>query len=265
MGKKNLSVLHVAMECHPYSKVGGMADVVGALPAALREVDLDARVLTPYYPQVHKGEVGGEIGAFDVWVGDAPHYVRLLSAGEHAVLVDQPTAYDRPGVYDNPFTGEGFDDSLYRCLVLQQAARVAIRDGLLEADVVHCHDNHTGLLPVYRRDDGGPPTVFTIHNLAYQGLYGGDQFWLTGLARDRLHGHSPFEFFGDLSLMKSAITHADVVTTVSPSYADEILRPEHGHGLDGVLRWLGDRLVGVLNGIDVDVWDPGRDPHLAAR
>ncbi len=255
-------VWHVSMECVPFSKVGGMADVVGALPAALRGVGVDARVLTPYYPQLYRGEVGAEVGAFDVWIGDAPHRVRLLEAGPHTVLVDQPTAFDRPGVYDDPTRGEGFDDSLFRCLVLQLAARVAFQRGILEADIVHCHDNHTGILPAYVKDDGGPKSVFTIHNLAYQGVYGADQFWLTGLSSDRFYGHSAFEYYGDLSLMKSGLLHADLVTTVSPSYAAEIVRPEFGQGLDGALRGLGERLVGVINGIDTDLWNPATDELL---
>ena len=259
-----LRVCHVSMECVPFSKVGGMADVVGALPAALRGVGVEASVLTPYYPQVHTDPVGEELGAFDVWIGDAPHRVRLVRGDEHVILVDQPTAYDRPGIYDDPHTGEGFQDSLYRCLVLQLAARVALQRGLIEADVVHCHDNHTGVLPAYLKDDGGPPTVFTIHNLAYQGVYGADQFWLTGISSDRFYGHSGFEYYGDFSLMKSGLSFADLVTTVSPSYAEEIVRPEFGQGLDGVLRGLGDRLAGVINGIDTDLWDPSSDPMLPA-
>jgi starch synthase len=180
------------------------------------------------------------------------------------VLVDQPAAFDRDGVYGDPRTGEGYGDSLFRCVVLQQAARIALRDGHLSADVVHCHDNHTGLLPAYLRDDGGPRSVFTIHNLAYQGLYGAGDFWLTGFHTERFYGHSAFEFFGDLSLMKSGILHADVVTTVSPSYAEEIVRPEHGHGLDGVLRLPSVDLRGILNGIDTALWDPEHDRALPA-
>jgi len=259
-----VEVLHVSMECVPFAKVGGMADVVGALPAVLGEAGVGCRVLAPHYPQLYRGPVGPELASFDVRIGDALHHVRLLEAGDWGVLVDQPTAYDRPGVYDDPHTGEGFSDSLFRCIVLNQAARIALHAGYLKADVVHCHDNHTGLLPVYLKDDGGPPTVFTVHNLAYQGLYGGAEFWLTGLNPGRFYGHSAFEFYGDLSLMKTGLLHADRVTTVSPSYAAEIVQPEHGHGLDGVLRLLGDRLSGILNGIDTGVWNPGADPLLPA-
>ena len=260
-----IRVLHVAMECVPFSKVGGMADVVGALPAALKRAGVEATVFTPYYPQLYAGEIRGQLAAFDVVVGEAAHAVRLLDAGPHAILVDQTTAFDRPGVYDDPRTGEGFGDSLFRCLVLQQAARVAVRAGHVAADIVHCHDNHTGLLPVYLKDDGGPPSVLTIHNLAYQGIYGADDFWLTGLSPDRFYGHSAFEYFGDLSMMKAGLLHADRVTTVSPNYAAEIVQPEHGHGLDGVLRLLDDRLVGILNGIDTKAWNPGADAHLPAH
>jgi len=259
-----MRVLHVAMECFPFSKVGGMADVTGALPGVLDELGIECRVLTPYYPQLYKGPVGKEIAAFDVWVGSAAHRVRLLETEPYGILVDLPTAYDRAGVYDDP-SAHGYGDNLFRCLVLCQATRAAIRQGVFAADIVHCHDSHTAFVPVYLKDDGGPPTVFTIHNLAYQGIYGPQDFWLTGLDPKRFYGHSAFEYFGDLNLMKTGILHADLVTTVSPSYAKEIVTPEHGHGLDGVLRLLGDRLVGILNGIDERVWDPATDPHLPAK
>ncbi|MHC4550429.1 MAG: glycogen synthase GlgA [Planctomycetota bacterium] len=259
-----MRVLHVSMECVPFSKVGGMADVVGALPGALEGFDIQCRVLTPHYPRLFDGAVGQEVAAFDVYVGNTPHAVRLLRAAPHGILVDQPTAFDRPAVYDDPRTGEAFGDSLFRSLVLQQAARIAVRDGYVRADLVHCHDNHTGLVPVYLRDDGGPPTVFTVHNLAYQGLHDGADFWLTNLAAHRFFGHSAFEFYGDLSLLKAGLLHADAITTVSPAYAAEILTPEHGHGLDGVLGLREGDLVGILNGIDDRVWDPASDPSLPA-
>ena len=260
-----MRVLHVAMECFPFSKVGGMADVTGALPGVLGGLGIECRVLTPYYPQIHKGAVGKELAVFDVWIGSAAHRVRLLEAAPFGILVDQRTAFDRAGVYDDPASGHGFWDNLFRCLVLCQAARLAVRQGVYAADVVHCHDNHTGFVPVYLKDDMGPPTVFTIHNLAYQGICGGGDFWLTGLDPKRFYGHSAFEYFGDLNLMKAGILHADLVTTVSPSYAKEIVTPEHGHGLDGVLRLLGDRLTGILNGIDDAAWDPSTDPNLPAH
>jgi len=257
-----MRVLHVAMECFPFSKVGGMADVAGALPAVLKDLGVECKVLTPYYPQLFKEPPGKEIAAFDVQVGSTPHRVRLLETGDYGILVDQPTAFNRGGVYDDPASGSAYWDNLFRCLVLCQAARLAVRQGVFAADVVHCHDNHTGFVPVYLKDDGGPPTVFTIHNLAYQGIYGAGEFWLTGLDPKRFHGHSAFEYFGDLNLLKSGVSYADLVTTVSPSYAKEIVTPEHGHGLDGALRLLGDRLLGILNGIDEHVWDPETDPNL---
>jgi starch synthase len=257
-----LKVLHVSMECVPWSKVGGMADVVGALPAALRARGCSASVLTPWYPQLHGPHGGKTIAEFDVDIGGWKHPVRLVRAARHVVLVDQPTAFDRPGVYADPITGEGWSDSLFCCLVLQQAARAAVRDGILPCDLVHCHDNHTGLLPTYLKDDGGPPSVYTIHNLAYQGRYAADRFALTGLDPSRFFGHAAFEFHGDFSLMKAGIVMADLVTTVSPGYAEEVVREEEGQGLDGVLRARGDRFVGILNGIDVKEWDPAKDKRL---
>jgi len=239
-----------------------MADVVGSLPEALRGLGHACTVLTPHYPKILKQPAGKELAAFPVKVGDSFHAVRLLEGGEGAVLVDQPTAFDRAGIYNDPRTGEGYGDSLFRCLVLQQAAREALRTGVLAADVVHCHDNHTGILPAYLKDDGGPKSLLTIHNLAYQGRYGGKEFWLTGLDPSRFFGHAAFEYHGDLSLLKAGILHADLVTTVSPSYAAEIVQPEHGFGLDGVLRSIGGKLSGVLNGVDTQAWNPSTDTQI---
>ncbi|MHC4955676.1 MAG: glycogen synthase, partial [Planctomycetota bacterium] len=262
-----LRVLHVSMECVPYSKVGGMADVVGSLPAALRDVGWYAAVMTPYYPRLFK--LPGkrrvkELASFDVEVGGTAHPVRLLAVDKHTVLVDQPTAYDRDGVYADPATGVGYSDSLFQCLVLQQAARVALRDGVLKADIVHCHDNHTGMLPAFLRDDNGPRSVFTIHNLAYQGRYSAESFVNTGLDPERFQ-HSAFEFHGDFSLMKAGLEMSDLVTTVSPGYAAEVLQPDEGEGMDGVLRARGERFIGIINGIDTEIWDPATDPLLPAN
>jgi len=253
------------MECLPYSKVGGMADVVGSLPAAQRELGCDSRVLTPLYPRIYKGKVGKELGSFEIDIGGTMHPVRLLRAGRHAVLVDQPTAFDRDGIYADPKTGVGWSDSLFQCLVLQQAARTALREGLLAADIVHCHDNHTGLLPAYLKQDDGPASVFTIHNLAYQGLYPPEDFAITGIGAEHFVAQSPFEFHGNFSLMKAGLELADLVTAVSPGYAAEILREEDGEGLDGVLRARGDRFVGIINGIDTAMWDPASDALLPAN
>jgi len=242
-----------------------MADVVGSLPAAQRELGWSASVVTPYYPRIYKGKVGKEIGSFDVYVGDTPHHVVLRRAGRYTVLVDQPTAFDRDGIYADPLTGVGHEDSLFQCLVLQQAVRTALREGLLKADIVHCHDNHTGLVPTYLRDDGGPKTVFTIHNLAYQGRYPAEDFAITGLDPARFFPHCEFEFHGTFSLMKAGLEVADLVTAVSPGYAGEVVREEDGEGLDGVLRARGDRFVGIINGIDTALWDPASDPLLHAN
>jgi len=239
-----------------------MADVVGALPAALRAHRCTGTVLTPWYPQIHGPHGGKVVAEYPIDIGGWSHAIRLIKVGRDAILVDEDAAFGRAGVYADPVTGEGYSDSLFRCLVLQQAARAAVRDGHVACDVVHCHDNHTGMLPAYLKDDGGPPSVFTIHNLAYQGRYGSDQFALTGLDPSRFFGHSAFEYHGDFSLMKSGIVMADLVTTVSPGYAEEVLRPEEGHGLDGVLRERGDRFIGILNGIDTKEWDPSSDPRL---
>ena len=266
-GRPRRSVLLIGSEARPFSKTGGLADVLGALPPALQRLGWDATVVLPRYRGVSAGSL---VETFPVTVGgymrDAGFYEAPLADGAHAVLVDCPDLYDRPGLYTVDNTD--YPDNARRFAFLVRAAlEFAARRGT-GPSVVHAHDWQAALAPVYLRSIyashpvlGGTPSVFTIHNLAYQGNFEAD--WLPRLdlgwdqfAVDRL------EFYGRVSFLKGAINDARIVTTVSRRYAEEIQTPAFGVGFDGILRARAANLVGILNGIDVSEWDPARDPFL---
>ncbi len=264
------SVLMIGSEALPFSKTGGLADVLGALPRALARLGWDVTVVIPR----HRGSEGGmPIERFPIAVGGYTADVRFLEApledGATVVLVDVPELYDRDNLY---VAADGLDypDNPRRFAVLVRAAlEFAARRGEPPA-IIHGHDWQAGLAPVYLKTlYAGHPmlsdvsTVFTIHNLAYQGNFPAD--WLPRLdlpwdllAIDRL------EFWGQISFLKGGINDSDLVTTVSPTYADEIQTSEFGCGFEGILRRRADRLIGVLNGIDEQRWDPANDSYLPA-
>jgi starch synthase len=261
------SVLFVGSEATPFSKTGGLADVLGSLPSALQRLGWDATIVLPRY----RGVVAGSLSAaFPVSVGgytrEARFYTAPLADGARAVLVDNPDLYDRPGLY----TVENIDypDNARRFAFLVRAALEFAGRAATAPSVVHAHDWQAGLAPVYLRTVyathavlAGTPSVFTIHNLAYQGSFQPDWLPRLDLGWDQL---SPdrLEFYGRISFLKGGISDADVITTVSRRYAQEIQTPAFGFGFDGILRAHANNLVGVLNGIDVNEWDPRRDSFL---
>ena len=261
------SVLLIGSEARPFAKTGGLADVLGALPPALQRLGWDATVALPRYRGVSAGTLSE---TFPVTVGgytrDAGFYEAPLADGARALLIDCPDLYDRPGLYSVDNTD--YPDNARRFAFLSRAAlEYAARRGAGPA-VVHAHDWQAGLAPVYLKTLyaahpvlGGTPSVFTIHNLAYQGVFEPD--WLPRLdlgwdqfAIDRL------EFYGRISVLKGGINDATAITTVSRRYAEEIQTPAFGFGFDGILRARAADLVGILNGIDTGEWDPAHDPFL---
>ncbi len=266
------SVLMIGSEAVPFAKTGGLADVLGALPLSLSRLGWDVTLAVPRYRGVTGGDlaervsiaVGGEVfsvGFFVATIGDAAHPVR-------AVLVDAPELYDRTGLY--AADDHDYADNARRFALLARAAlEFSARRGL-RPTVVHAHDWQAGLALVYLKTLyarhpvlGGTPSVFTIHNLAYQGLFDADWLPRLGLPPSLLSPDG-LEFWGQISLLKGGINEADAITTVSPRYAEEIQTPEFGCGFEGVLHRRSADLVGILNGIDVDEWDPERDPRLPA-
>jgi starch synthase len=267
------TVLHVCTEVYPLLKTGGLADVTGALPGAQRGL-CDPRLLLPGLPALKAGIDGLEaVATLPARFGAAD--ARLLrgtmpDGATIAYVVDCPSLYGRPG---NPYadaSGIPYPDNYLRFALLGWvAARMA--QGLDPAwlpKVLHCHDWHAGLAPAYvaaaRRATGRAlaGTVFTVHNLAYQGSFAAGVFGELGLPGD-FFGIEGAEFYGQVSFLKAGLYYADCITTVSPSYAREITTPEQGCGLDGLLRLRARDLHGILNGIDGTVWDPMHDAAIA--
>lgn len=268
-GFSPVKALYLTSEIYPLAKTGGLADVSASLPAALRAYGIDARVLLPGYPEAlerssHLREVArlGNVAGY----GKTRILETLLPDGSVPVwLVDCPALYNRDGGLYQTKEGEAWADNAQRFALLNYAA-LAVVDGAIDdwvPDIVHANDWHAGLLPLMlsTREGARPQTVFTIHNLAYQGLFGFEEFERLGVPTSLL---SRLEFYGRISYLKAGISSADALTTVSPTYAGEILTPEYGCGLDGLLRERSTRLTGILNGADYAVWDPRADPHLAA-
>ena len=279
---EGLRIVMIASEAQPFSKTGGLGDVAGALPRALGRLGHDVTVVTPRYRGIASGP---SVSAVTVGFAGRPVTGDLvemaLAEGVRAVLVDCPLLYDRAGIYTDG--AQDYPDNPVRFAFLVAAA---VRWASLQPappHVVHGHDWQAGLVGPYvraasaaqlfadrgRRTRGASPaprrpaTVFTIHNLAYQGVF--DKSWTPqlGLSWDdfTLQG---FEFWDRLSFLKSGINLSDAVTTVSPTYAEEIQQPEYGHGFETIVRARRSALVGILNGIDTDEWNPATDPFLPA-
>ena len=264
-----MKVLAAASEAYPLVKTGGLADVMGALPAALAAKGVETRTLLPGYPAVMAALTGAEpVYALPALHGGAARVLAAKAAGLDLFVLDAPHLYDRPG---NPYVGpDGRDwpDNPQRFAAL---ARVAADIGLGAVAgwvpaAVHCHDWQTGLAPAYLAMAGGarPRTVMTIHNLAFTGQVPMALWRELGLPPGSL-GVDGVEFYGALGFMKAGLFYADAITTVSPAYAAEIQTPAFGCGFDGLLRARAGVLHGILNGIDERVWDPWADPHLPAR
>jgi starch synthase len=265
-------VLMVASEATPFAKTGGLADVVGALSHTLRARGDDVAVIMPRYANVDPQGLPCVYDDLRVWFGPGSSYrTRVFRAVEHDVpyyLVDCPPLYARDGLYGN---SEGdYPDNYLRFAVLSRAVLRLVRH-VFRPDVIHCHDWQAALVPVYKRTlfANDPtfltiPTVLTIHNLGYQGLFPPSTLHEIQLEPAQFTPER-LEFFGKLNLLKGGLVYADALTTVSRTYASEIQTPELGFGLDGVLRARSESLTGILNGVDYTRWDPATDPVLTAR
>ncbi len=260
------SVLFVAPECAPLTKTGGLGDVCGALPAALRALGVDVRVLIPGYAALTRLETR-EACRVAVLDADCRLLEAVLPGGVPALVLEAPALYGRPGGPYAAADGGDWPDNALRFGVFARTAALlgsAASPLAWRPDVVHCNDWPGAPAAAYLRFEGAPAaaSLVTIHNLAFQGLFERD--WV---ARLGLPAHSfafdGLEFFGRMSFLKAGLSYADLITTVSPTYAREIQAPELGCGLDGLLRHRAGALSGILNGIDTEAWDPASDPHLA--
>lgn len=261
-------VLHVAGEVVPLMKTGGLGDVAGALPDALHALGHDVRVLMPGYGgAVARARAGSTVDTVAEW-DDARLLATRLPGGCPVWLYETPEfsargehPYDRPDATPWPDNAERFDE-----LARVTAAIADDRLGLgWRPDIVHAHDWHTGLVPVHLLLARVPAaSVFTVHNLAYQGLFPLVRRWQLGLPGWLEHWQA-LEFRGLFSFIKGGLVFADRVTTVSATYAREITTPAFGEGLEGLLAWRGSDLSGIANGIDTDAWNPATDPALPAH
>jgi starch synthase len=261
------SVLMIGPEALPFSKTGGLGDVLGALPAAIARLGWDVTLFTPRYRGIDAGEPLDRMG---LTVGghycDVGLFAVPLEEGVRAVLVDAPAFFDREFLYG--IGSDHYGDNPRRFALLVRAALEWTVGQPAAPAIVHAHDWQAALAPVYMRTMyrlnpslAGARAVLTIHNLAYQGVF--DAGWMPQLDLPwDLYTIERLEYYGRMSLLKGGVVFADAITTVSPTYAREIQTPEGGRGFDGILRSRGDRLVGVLNGIDTGEWNPASDPHL---
>ena len=263
-----MKILFASSEAQPLIKTGGLADVAGSLPLALSRLGHDVRLVLPAYPEaLSKAGPVKTVATLGVEIAPEPVHILegRLGSGLPLYLVDAPGLFDRGG---NPYTdsnGNDWRDNARRFAVFCHAITAL---GLNSAgtewtpDVVHCNDWQTGLVPAFmNRAPERPATVFTIHNLAYQGLFDHPTFTHLHLASE-LWSFNALEFHGNFSFIKGGLAFADWINTVSPTYAEEILTPAFGYGLEGLLRHRSDRFMGILNGIDYDQWNPAADPLI---
>jgi starch synthase len=267
--------LHVALassEMVPFAKTGGLADVCGALPKALAALGHRVTAFLPRYGPIRfpPGEFLGSVHVpADTAHRSAGFYRARVRDGVDVIFVEHPPFFDRPGLYGQD--GQDYADNRFRFAFFARAVAEYFRSRGERPDVFHAHDWQTGLLPVYLKafysDDPTlhrSPSVFTIHNLAYQGNFGADTVGLLGLPWN-LGTREGLEFHGQTSYMKGGIFFSELVNTVSPTYAREIQTPAMGYGMDGVVGARASDLSGILNGVDYEEWDPQVDVHVAQR
>ena len=269
-----MRILYASSEVAPFAKTGGLADVAGALPKALKALGHDIRVILPKYRMVDAAAhglrrtgvafpipVAGRVETATVWeatVGAVPTY-----------LIQHDGYFDRDGLYQ--VAGEDHPDNAARFAFFSRAVLGLGRGVGFQPDIYHCNDWQTGLVPTYLRTtfQGTPDfraagTLFTVHNLGYHGLFGPAALLAANLGREIFN---PFgvEFYGKVNYLKAGLVFCDLINTVSRKYSQEIQTEEFGHGLDGLLRGRAKDVHGILNGIDYDEWHPAHDPLIAAR
>jgi starch synthase len=269
-----LRIVFVAPEGVPFSKTGGLADVVGALPQALVALGLEVDVILPRYRATPQGVTVDEARSVTMPLSSGFRFASIqdsgIRRGVRTYLVDCPELFDRDGLYQDKATGVDYADNPVRFAGFSLAALEFIKRAGPPPDIIHCHDWQTALVPVYLkwnyRSDlffSGTRTVFTIHNIAYHGDF--PHLALSEISLDdRVFNSEALEYYNRVNLLKGGIVFADALTTVSPRYAREIQTPEFGVGLEGVIRKNAARLRGILNGADYEVWNPAADPLIPA-
>ncbi len=271
-----MKVLFLASEVFPFAKTGGLADVAGSLPSALKELGVDIMVMVPFYRAAMDSGREFDSALADILIPLGPEQLSCgflearNSDGVRILFIEREDLYDRPNLYRGP-RGDYYDN-LERFALFSWASLIAAKSINFRPDVIHCNDWQTGLVPALLK---GPladdkffslaSSVFTIHNLGFQGLFPPYKLNFTGLSQKQFYHPEGLEYWGNISLLKAGIVYSDAVTTVSPTYSKEIQYPENGRGMDGILRRRRNSLYGILNGVDYRMWDPSTDPYLPAK
>jgi len=267
-----MNIVIVASEVTPFSKTGGLADVAGALPKALARLGAKVSVFSPYYPSVTqvKGlELKTKISNLPVKVGERIKIAKLYHKRQPSVdffFVANPEYFDREYLYG---TKQGdYSDNAQRFIFFSRAVLESLVQLDIKPDVLHCHDWQSALIPLYLKTVYGQnplynktKTVFTIHNLGYQGLFSAETFYDIGVP-EKYSSSQGLEFYNKVNFLKSGLLYSELITTVSPTYAKEIQTKELGFGLEGILTMHKDRLFGILNGIDYSIWNPSKDKFI---
>ena len=267
-----LKVFFLSPEVVPFAKTGGLADVAGSLPAALKKLGVDVRVGLPYYRTVKEQRLSAQtiLPELEVPVGDSVLRGSVLETETEdeipVYFFEREDLFDRPNLYGTP-QGDYYDN-LERFTYFSHAALLFAKETGFDFQVVHCHDWQTALVPAYVRTFyktdpffSRGVSVFTIHNIGYQGLFPKNKLAVTGLPTTEFNP-AGIEYWDNLSLLKAGIVYADAITTVSPRYSEEIQTSEYGMGMEGILQHRKAHLHGILNGVDYRVWDPVGDPHI---
>ncbi len=268
-----MKLAYISSEITPYASTGGLAEVAGSLPRVLRAAGHEVVCFMPCYRRVMEGP--HRLESLDIRISVpvgmrsyTADVARIQEGGVTTYFIRRDEFFDRSQLYNLP--DRDYEDNFERFVFFQKAV-VALLDRLeIEVDIVHCNDWQTGLMPYFlehgvhgRRRGRREKVVFTLHNIAYQGLFPDSDYALTNLPFSAFSVDT-FEYYGKIGCLKAGITGSDAVTTVSPTYAREILTPEGGFGLDGVLLGIQKPLSGILNGIDTDAWNPATDANIAA-
>lgn len=262
-----MKVLFVASECEPFIKTGGLGDVVGALPRYLCRLGIDVRVVVPFYKDIEKEYLVklNFVKSFNVNMNWRKQYCGVFECMIDGVIyyyIDNKYYFDRDRIY-------GFYDDGERFSFFDRAVLEMLKEIEYKPDVIHCNDWHTGMIPVLYKNEfslddfyRNIKTVFTIHNIAYQGIFPPEILEDLLNLNEELFYNGSVEFYGCSSFMKGGINYSDCVTTVSKTYAEEIKTPGFGEKLDGLLRIKGDNLIGIINGIDYSVYNPEEDSFI---
>ncbi len=267
-----MNIVFIASEAIPLAKTGGLADVAGSLPRALQQLGHKLTVILPFYRQhlaANNIKTEPMNQTIEMWADGEQRLCPLHQAkvdGLRFILIEQDDLFDREGLYGP--AGGAYEDNLLRFLLLDRIALEAAAMLDEPVDILHCHDWQTGMIPLLLKTQyqhypaiAKAKTVYTIHNLAYQGIFDADWIHRLGIPSHHFHPEG-YEFHGMINCMKAAIESAHAITTVSPSYAEEILTTEYGCELEGFLHNHSDRLTGIVNGLAIEAWDPATDPEI---